>query len=130
MKRTVIIFLIAGATLLLVLFVAGFLFYRFDPDMKERRERDATLQQLLTAHAEYEHVTNTLRLQFLDYSVGSTNRWGLESWLSREPTNSFVSVRTAAAKYPKVYYHTTMYTMTWLFFDSEDRLQSYYLCSQ
>jgi len=130
MKRIVFIPLSAGAMLLLFLLTGGFLFYQFDPDMKERRDRDAKLQDLLATHAHYEQVSNTLRMPFLDYSVDSTNRSGFESWLSRERTNNYGPVRAAAAKYPKVYYHTTMYTMTWLFFDAEERLQDYYLCSQ
>jgi hypothetical protein len=55
---------------------------------------------------------------------------GFEAWLARERPTTFIPVREGAARYPRVYYHTTMWTMTWLFFDAEGKLQQYYLCAQ
>jgi hypothetical protein len=92
---------------------------------QERRDREAAIRPLLTSHATREQVVQTLRLQFVvDYSVGSTNRWVIEQRVS-DP-----GVRERADRYPGTLYHTTPEWMTWLFFDSEGRLQDCYICPQ
>jgi hypothetical protein len=92
---------------------------------QEYREREAALKPLLQSHATREQVGQTLGVNFfVDYSVGSTNRWVIEQRVS-DP-----GVRQRADRYPGVLFSTTMEWMTWLFFDSEGRLQDYYLCVQ
>jgi len=99
-------------------------YHRTGPPAQERRAREAAVQPLLRSHATREQVVQALGLEFVDYSVGSTNRQWLERAFSHE------RVRQGAARYPGVLFHTTMDTMTWLFFDSDGRLQDYYLCAQ
>ncbi|MBI3850965.1 MAG: hypothetical protein HY298_11915 [Verrucomicrobia bacterium] len=99
-------------------------YHRSGPPAQERQARDITVQPLLQSHATREQVIQALGLEFVDYSVGSTNRQWLERAFSDE------RVRQGADHYPGVLFHTTALTMTWLFFDAEGRLQDYYLCEQ
>ena len=116
--------LVVGVALAVVAFLALILFVRLGPPTQERRDREAAIQLLLEAHATREQVVQTLRLPFVDYSVGSTNRWVIEQRIS-DP-----GVRQRADRYPGVLFHTTMNWMTWLYFDSDGRLQDYYFCAQ
>ena len=116
--------LLAGLVLVVIGFLALVLFVRVGPPTQERRDREAALKPLLQSHATREQVVQTLGLQFVDYSIGSTNRWVIEQRVS-DP-----GVRQRADRYPGVLFHTTMDWMTWLFFDSDGRLQDYYLCVQ
>jgi hypothetical protein len=116
--------LVAAIAVAAVGFLALMLFVRFGPPTQERRDREAVIQPLLKAHATREQVVQALGLPFVDYSLGSTNRWVIEQRVS-DP-----GVRQRADRYPGLLFHTTMDWMTWLFFDSEDRLQDYYLCVQ
>ncbi len=93
-----------------------------------RQER--TIRSLIASGASKQDVSQRLPLQFTDNSIGAPSRAGFEQWLAREPVNSFVGVRERAAKYPGVWFHSTMWTMTWLFFDADGRLRDYYLCAQ
>jgi len=90
---------------------------------EERREREALLKPLLESHAERDQVTKSLGLEFLDYSADSTNRSELRKWLFLD------EVDAAVARYPGILFHMNTITMTWLFFDSERRLQGYYIRS-
>ena len=91
---------------------------------QEYRERVAVLEPLLETHASKEEVFQTLRLQFTDYSIGSTNRRSLwEGGLASE-------IRQRASRYPGVYFHTTADWKTWLFFDSTDQLQDFFVGPQ
>jgi hypothetical protein len=100
------------------------LYHRTGPSSQEQRARANALQPLLQSHATKERISEALGLTFEDFSKDSTNRWVLEQRIS------IPKVRQLAERYPKVLFHTTAYTMTWLFFDSEGRLQEYYLCEQ
>ena len=123
----------AGAIVIaaIVVLVISVELYRHNgPPAQERHAREVALKPLLESHANRKQVEQVLGLTFQDDSVGSSNRWGLEAWLSRESTNVYVRVREGVARYPGVFFHTTMDTMTWLFFDSEGRLQDYYVCGQ
>ena len=91
---------------------------------QEYRAREAELRPLLQSHATREQVVQALRVQFVDYSRDSTNRWVIEQRVSSR------GVHQRAERYPGVLFHTTMHWMTWLFFDAEGRLQDYYLCPQ
>ena len=122
--RTVWKLLFAGLALGVIGFLALILFVRLGPPTQERRDRETAIQPLLQAHATREQVVQALGLQFVDYSTGSTNRWVIEQRVT-DP-----EVRQRANRYPGVLFHTTMDWMTWLFFDSEGRLQDYYLCVQ
>lgn len=94
------------------------------PSAQERQARNITVQPLLQSHATREQVIQTLGLEFVDYSLGNTNRWVLEQRVS------IPRVRHSAERYPGVLFHTTALTMTWLFFDADGRLQEYFLCEQ
>ena len=115
--------LFAGAALLAVAILAivsyAEWYHRSGPPAQERRAREAAVQPLLQSHATREQVVQALGLEFVDF----TNR----QWLER---SSHERLRQGAARYPSVLFHTTMNTMTWLFFDSDGRLQDYYLCEQ
>src|SRR3954467_567156 len=100
--RTVWKFLFAGLALAAVGFLALVLFVRFGPPTQERRDRETALKPLLESHATREQVVPALGLQFVDYSVGSTNRWVIEQRVS-DP-----GVRQRADRYPGVLFHTTM----------------------
>ncbi|HMJ66621.1 MAG TPA: hypothetical protein VK615_14855 [Candidatus Binatia bacterium] len=99
-------------------------YHRTGPPAQERRAREATIKPLLETHATRNEVVKALGLEFVDYSVGSTNRRELERGISSQ------KVRQSADRYPGVLFHTTTWTMTWLFFDAEGKLQDYYLCEQ
>jgi hypothetical protein len=119
---------IAGIALVL-LGLGAFVFsveryHRTGPPAQERQMRESAVQPLLHSHAKREDVVRTLGLPFEDYSIDSTNRWVLQQRVS------IPRVRQAAERYPGVLFHTTAWTMTWLFFDAEGRLQDYYLCEQ
>jgi len=125
MKKILILSLLAAIAVLIVLKYA---FFRVEPFEKERRERVAMIEQLLAANADYVRVTNALRIQLCDCSVGSPDRWRLESFLAAEPTNSRPAFRQSVAKYPRVYDHSTEHSMTWLFFDADGFFESGYVC--
>jgi hypothetical protein len=118
------------ATVFIALIISVELFHRNGPPAKDREAREAMLKPLLKLHADQNQVVQALGLKFIDYSVGSTNRADLETWFSHEPTNMYVHVRENMVRYPSVFYQTTRWTMVWLFFDSEGKLQDYYLCEQ
>jgi hypothetical protein len=91
---------------------------------KEYRERELALKALLQAHCHRDDVIRTLGLKFVDFSVGSTNRWVIDERVSNS------EVRERAARFPGLLFHTTAHWMTWIYFDSDGRLQDYYLCPQ
>lgn len=97
---------------------------RNGPPAQERRAREQAIQPLLRAHATRDQVIQALGLEFIDHSIGSTNRQWLEQAYHHQ------RVRRGAAQYPGILFHTTVLTMTWLFFDADGRLQEYYLCEQ
>jgi hypothetical protein len=92
--------------------------------------QEQVIRSLIASGALREEVAQRLPLPFVDDSIGAQGRVGFEQWLAREPVTSFVGVRDRAAKYPGVWFHSTMWTMTWLFFDTDGRLKDYYLCAQ
>ena len=117
--------LVAGG--ILAVTAIGLLAILWSAKSEVRREhtvREAALRPLLQSHATREQVAQVLNLEFFDYSVGSTNHWVIERQVS-DP-----AVRQRADRYPGVLFSTTMNLMTWLFFDSQGRLQDYYLCPQ
>jgi hypothetical protein len=99
-------------------------YHRVGPPAQERRTREAVIQPLLRTNASRDEVINALGLEFQDFSVGSSNRNALERAFHH------ARVRQAAEKYPGVLFNTTSLTMTWLSFDSEGKLQDFYLCEQ
>ncbi len=92
--------------------------------------QEQIIRSLVASGAWRHEVAQRLPLQFVDDSIGAPARAGFEEWLAREPITSFVGVRERAAKYPGVWFHTTMWKMTWLFFDADGKLRDYYLCAQ
>jgi len=120
---------LAGALALTVVAIIALVinverYHRSGPPAQERRAREAAVQPLVQSHATREQVVQALGLEFVDYSVGSTNRQWLERAFSHE------RLRQGAARYPGVLFHRTMNTITWLFFDPDGKLQDYYLCAQ
>lgn len=111
------------------LMIAASCYHKFGA-LGQHREREASLAPLLRAHATKQQVTQALALTFIDYSRDSTNHAALNQWLSREPSTSFVRVREGAARHPGILFHSTVWTMTWLFFDADGKLQDFYLCAQ
>jgi hypothetical protein len=121
------LFLVAGAMVIVgvvMVFVTVERYHRSGPPAQERQAREAAIQPLLRDHATRDEVVRALGLQFIDYSVGSSNRWVIEKQVSD------ARVRQLADQHPGVLFHTTMHWMTWLFFDVEGRLRNYYLCKQ
>lgn len=114
----------------LALMIAATCYHKFGAPGQEHRERETALAPLLQSHATVQQVTQALALTFIDYSRDSTNHAALKQWLSREPSTSFVRVREGAARHPGVLFHSTMWTMTWLFFDADGKLQDFYLGAQ
>jgi len=118
-----------AASMLVAIVIAVFVFvveryHRTGPPAQERHAQEMVIQRLVQSHASREQVVRALGLEFTDYSVGNTNR----QWLSRGFYND--RARQRAERYPGVLFNTTAMTMTWLFFDAEDKLQEYYLCEQ
>ena len=115
----------AGALFALAIVALALMIWHLKSEaLPEYREREAALKPLLQSHATRSQVSQALRVDFVDYSAGSTNRWVLEQRVSNP------QVRQRADLYPEVFFSTTPDWMTWLFFDSEGRLQDYYLCAQ
>ena len=79
------------------------------------------LQPLLELHAEREQVTTSLGLNFVDYSEGSDKRPELRKWFFLDQVNE------AAARFPGILFHINSIIMTWLFFDSDRRLQGFFI---
>jgi len=99
-------------------------YHRTGPSAQEQRARANALQPMLQSHATKERVREGLGLEFEDFSKGSTNRWLLEHEFRDR------KLLQLAERYPVVLFHTTAWTMTWLFFDRNGRLREYYLCEQ
>lgn len=113
---------------LCVMAIAGMvLFGVLDPlgTRKEFRQRESLLGPLVQKHASRDQVVEVLGLEFTDYSIGSTNRPHLDRYPPRHP-----EVYRRVRDYPGVLFHTTANWMTWLFFDSEGKLQEYCLVPQ
>lgn len=88
---------------------------------QEKSSRESILSPLLEVHADHAQVLNGLGLNFADFSVGGNQRAELKQWLF------FDEVNHAAARYPGIFFHMSDFTMTWLFFDAENRLQGYFI---
>ncbi len=99
-------------------------FHRYGPPAQERHTRELAIQPLVQSNATREQVIQALALDFIDYSVGTTNR----HWLDRWDLNP--RVRRGMERYPGVLFCPTNWTMTWLFFDADGRLQDYHVCGQ
>ena len=121
--RTIGKVVVAGLAVVAVLFAAvvivGICYGHYGPPGREYRERERVLAPLLQQHAPIQQVTEALHSS-LGMSMASV----------QEPATDLPSVRERAARYPIVFYHSTMWIMTWLFFDAEGKLQDYYLCDQ
>ena len=55
---------------------------------------------------------------------------GLAEALAREPSEAYRPVHDAMGQQRGILYYTTVWQMTWLFFDENDRLVGYWLNSQ
>jgi hypothetical protein len=88
---------------------------------KEKRQLESVLIPLLQVHAERPQVMEALGLQFADFSIGGSRRSELEKWLF------FDEVNDAANRYPGIFLQMGDLTMTWLFFDADDRLQDCFI---
>ncbi len=92
-------------------------------------QQNATLvQQLLNTQASREEVTARFGEGLVDYSVGSHARPHFERSVANVECSG--KLREHAARYPGVLHHTTMWTMTWMFFDADGRLRAYVRCAQ
>jgi hypothetical protein len=92
--------------------------------------RGRAIVALIKGQAAREQVVAQLQVPFIDYSVGATSRPEFERWLTLAHDACRTGVRERAARYPGVLYHTTAWTMTWLFFDENSKLRSQFKCSQ
>ncbi len=91
--------------------------------------REEVIRTLIRSGASRDQVTQELPDHvFVDYTVASPRRAGLEQYLAREAR--LTSLRERIAQYPGVWFHTTAWTQTWLFFDSNGRLRDYYATAQ
>lgn len=98
--------------------------------VNEWRAQEAKLDLLVKTRATREQTIQALGTSFVDYSVRSTNRWGLEAWLQREPTNKWVEIREKVERYPNVLFYSTPWIMTWVFLDEHDKVADYALTAQ
>jgi hypothetical protein len=87
----------------------------------EKRRRESVLAPLLQIHADRAQVMDDLGLNLTDFSVGSSQRAELTKWLF------FDEVKQAAGRYPGIFSHLGDLTMTWLFFDADNRLQGCFI---
>lgn len=87
----------------------------------EERSRLSVLAPLLQVRADRAQMMNNLRLKFADFLAGSGQRGELKQWLF------FDEVKDAADRHPGVFFHLGDLAMTWRFFDSENRLQGYFI---
>ncbi len=105
-------------------------YHRHGPPAIDWNKQEALLQPLVQSHATRVQVMQAMKAELADYSSGSTNLSRSETSFFRESRNAYPRLREATSRYPGVFFHTTSETIIWLFFDSDDRLQDYFLCEQ
>jgi hypothetical protein len=89
----------------------------------EQSDRKAALEPLLRNHEKRAEVTKCLTLDFIDYSADGERRSESQKWLF------FDEVAAADKQFPGILFHMSRETMTWLFFDDEEKLQGYFVRS-
>lgn len=89
----------------------------------EQSDRKAALEPLLHNHEKRAEVVKSLALDFIDYSARSECRSELYKWLF------FDEVAAAEKQFPGILFHISKQTMTWLFFDDQDKFQGYFVRS-
>lgn len=96
------------------------------PDWKRAR----LISALISSQASREQVVEAFGEPLIDYSRTSALRGEFQQWLNQTADSCRSGVRERAARYPTVLYHTTAWTMTWLFFDDHGVLRAYCRCTQ
>jgi hypothetical protein len=64
------------------------------------------------------------------YEPGGANWSGLGEYLAREPEAWGAPLRSAYAQGQRIMYYTSMWQMTWLFFDKQNTLRGYWITAQ
>ena len=98
--------------------------------IKEMHDQKAKLDSLLKKRATRAEVIQLLGTNFIDDSVGSTNRGALMQFLQREPTNRWVEIRQKVAKWPNSIFYSTPEVMTFVFFDDKQQVADFALSAQ
>jgi len=97
-----------------------------DPDGPLRASLDAAVRDGVNER----ELARRLDVKF-DVRERGTQSWDdLQSFLSREDPSDFRPLRDAVEKYPRILYHTTVWTMTWVFVDDKGVVRGYWLTAQ
>jgi hypothetical protein len=59
-------------------------------------------------------LSERLNMKFEVYDRTEPSWKDLQAFLAREPASNFGPLREAVKKYPRILYHTTAWTMTWI----------------
>jgi hypothetical protein len=89
----------------------------------------ARVKELVASQASRQEVIAHFGEPLIDYSVGASTRPYFDQMVSSYG-GCDAALREPAVRYPGVLYHTTMWTMTWMFFDADGRLGAYVRCEQ
>ena len=88
------------------------------------------LENLVSRGVTRPEIVSELGSQYTLYEKGRHSWQDLDRFLAREPPNTLGPLREKAQKYEVVMHYTTMWQITWLFFDEKQRLRDFYLSSQ
>ena len=102
----------------------------FNKTSSEWDRHEASLQLLIQKQAPKDVVIASLGANYVDYSLGSTNRNGLLVYLRNEPMNRLVEVRSKVEKWTNVLFYSTPDIMTWVFLNHSNRIVDYALSPQ
>ena len=95
-------------------------------DLRYRATLDSVLRDQLTE----KQLSERLNMEFRVYDRTEPNWKDLQEFLAREPASNFGPLRETVKKYPRILYHTTAWTMTWIFIDEQGIAREYFLSSQ
>jgi len=97
-----------------------------DPGAPTDRQLDALVQRRATRAL----VEKELGPSYTTYEKGKPSWDSLLSFLSQQPETYCRPVREATKKSPVIIFYTTMWQMTWIFFDEGGTMTGFYVTTQ
>lgn len=91
---------------------------------------DEQLASFVSRGADPETVSREIGCKCKLYERDRPSWTSLQDFLGREPASTLGPLRDAVGKYPTIMFHTTMWQMTWIFFDEKGVAREYYTTSQ